>query len=627
MRQLAAAALAFAYAGGALAFAPAPSALPATRGVSLRAAGHSMAPQSRPTVSLGRKGRAALRMAETMEGRHMPQIIQGGMGVQVSSWKLAREVARAGELGIISGTAMDVVLVRWLQDGDPGNLYRNALKHFPDQGMAQRIIDKYFIEGGKPADKPYRGLAMWTLDASQELREACVLGNFCEVWLAKHEDDGSLVMSPKGEGLVGINCLTKIQLPTIESLYGAVLANADYVIMGAGIPMEVPGILDNLAKNADCKLVIDVDGSEDTIHYAHFSPKAFWEKSGKPELAKAELKRPNFLPIVSSVMLAQAMLKRASGAGPTKGIQGFVIEMPTAGGHNAPPRGFRYDAEKKSHSLALNERGEPVYGPKDEVDLVKFKAAVKGLPFWMAGFYARPEKLQEVLAIGGQGVQIGTSFAFAKESGLAPGPKEEVLRQVASGDLSVFTDPVASPTGFPFKVLELEDSLSVKEKYESRPRVCNLGYLRTPYTTDKGTVGYRCASEPIDDWVKKGGAIEATVGRKCLCNGLMANAGLPQISPFKAKDSDSKYVEEILITAGDDVNQCRRYMKEGVYEYAAKDVIDFLLGRFKEEYTSEANLYKNAADAEDPAVREKLLAKAKELEGKIDGVDKQLGVK
>jgi len=563
-----------------------------------------------------------------MEGRHMPQIIQGGMGVQVSSWKLAREVARAGELGIISGTAMDIVLVRWLQDGDPGNLYRNALKHFPDQGMAQRMIDKFFIEGGKPADKPYRGLPMWTLDASQDLREACVLGNFCEVWLAKHEDDGSLVQSPKGEGLVGINCLTKIQLPTIESLYGAVLANADYVIMGAGIPMEVPGILDKLAKNEDCKLVIDVDGSEDTIHYANFSPKAFWEKSGKPELAKEELKRPNFLPIVSSVMLAQAMLKRASGAGPTKGIQGFVIEMPTAGGHNAPPRGFKYDAEKKSHSLALNERGEPVYGPKDEVDLVKFKNAVKGLPFWMAGFYARPEKLQEVLAIGGQGVQIGTSFAFAKESGLAPGPKEEVLKQVASGDLSVFTDPVASPTGFPFKVLELDDSLSAKENYEARPRVCNLGYLRTPYTTEKGTVGYRCASEPVDDWVKKGGSVEATVGRKCLCNGLMANAGLPQISPFKAKDSDSKkYVEEILITAGDDVNQCRRYMKEGVYEYGAKDVIDFLLGRFKEEYTSEANLYKNAADAEDPAVREKLLAKAKELEGKIDGVDKQLGVK
>jgi response regulator of citrate/malate metabolism len=102
---------------------------------------------------------------------------------------------------------------------------------------------------------------------------------------------------------------------------------------------------------------------------------------------------------------------------------------------------------------------------------------------------------------------------------------------------------------------------------------------------------------------------------------------LPQISPFKVEGEDNKYVEEILITAGDDVNQCRKYMKEGVYEYGAKDVIDYLLGRFKEEYTAEANLYKNAADAEDPAVREELMAKAKDLKEKIDGVDKQLGVK
>ena len=101
--------------------------------------------------------------------------------VQVSSWKLARELARAGELGIISGTAMDVVVLRWLQDGDPGGLYRKALAAFPDQGMAQRFIDKYYIEGGKAADKPYAPLQMWQLDASQALREACVLGNFCEV--------------------------------------------------------------------------------------------------------------------------------------------------------------------------------------------------------------------------------------------------------------------------------------------------------------------------------------------------------------------------------------------------------------------------------------------------------------
>ena len=105
-------------------------------------------------------------------------------------------------------------------------------------------------------------------------------------------------------------------------------------------------------------------------------------------------------------LYAQAMLKRASGAGPTKGIQGFVIEFPTAGGHNAPPRGYKYDADKKSSVGTMNERGEPVYGAKDEVDLAKFKKAVKGLPFYLAGFYGRPDKLQDVLAIGGAGIQV-----------------------------------------------------------------------------------------------------------------------------------------------------------------------------------------------------------------------------
>ena len=63
--------------------------------------------------------------------------------------------------------------------------------------------------------------------------------------------------------------------------------------------------------------------------------------------------------------------------------------------------------------------------------------------------------------------------------------------------------------------------------------MCNLGYLRTGYLKGDGTVGYRCAAEPVKDWVRKGGEVEATVGRKCLCNGLMADAGVPQLSPFK----------------------------------------------------------------------------------------------
>jgi nitronate monooxygenase len=548
----------------------------------------------------------------------VPKIIQGGMGVQVSSWTLAREVNRAGELGVISGTAMETVVIRWFQLGDPNGTYRRALAAFPDQGMVKRFTDKYFIEGGKDPKKPFRNPAMWTIVPNGELEEATIMGNFAEVWLAKHEDDGTLIVG----GGVGINCLTKIQLPTIQNLYGAMIAEADYVLMGAGIPMEVPGILDNLAEHKDCKLAIDVDDSPEVV-YTHFKPADFWKRAKNDSVMKAPLPRPSFLPIVSSVTLAQAMLKRATGAGPTKGIQGFVIELPTAGGHNAPPRGFRYDAAAKSHKLSLNDKGEPMYGEKDEVDLVKFKSAVKGLPFYLAGFYARPEKLQEVLAMGGAGIQVGTSFAFSKESGLLPSVKEEVLRQVQQGDLTIFTDPVASPTGFPFKVLELEDSLSVKSKYEERPRVCNLGYLRTAFYKE-GKIGYRCASEPIHEYLKKDGDIAATEGRKCLCNGLMANAGMPQISPFKKEGAEEKYVEETLITAGDDINQVRRYLKDGATEYSAMDVINYLLGRFKEEYNNELNLYKDADKAEDPAVRKDLLEKKDDLENKISDVDKQL---
>lgn len=600
-------------------------------------------PHSSPLVSHGRlasclKGRQSFvspslrscresSLRVSMAAASQPKIIQGGMGVQVSSWNLAREVSRSGELGVVSGTALDTVLCRWMQLGDPKGLYRRALSNFPDQLMVKRFMDKYYIEGGKDPSKSFKALPMWTLDYNQDLTEACVMGNFAEVWLAKHEDDDTPTKSER-LGYVGINCLTKIQLPTVASLYGAMLADVDYVLMGAGIPMEVPGILDKLAKQQDTKLAIDVDYKDGPAWFP-FSPKEFWTKAGRPDLATKQLKRPNFMPIVSSVMLAQAMLKRATGEGPTRGIQGFIVEMPTAGGHNAPPRGFKYDPAKKSHTLSLNERGEPIYGEKDEVDLIKFRDATKGLPFYLAGYYARPEKLQEILAIGGAGIQVGTSFAFSQESGLDPIAKQAVLKAVQKGDLSVFTDPVASPTGFPFKVLELEGSVSTPEGYKARPRVCNLGYLRTPYVRpEDGRTAYRCASEPIQDYIKKGGDISATEGRKCLCNGLMANAGMPQVSPYKKVGSDEKYIENWLITTGDDINQIRRFIKDsgdGSLAYQAKDVVSYLLGRFKEELQSERNLYNDADKAEDPAVRQRLLEKRSDIDGKIKDVSQQLG--
>ncbi len=46
------------------------------------------------------------------ERRRLPLIIQGGLGVAVSNWRLARAVSALGQLGVVSGTAIDQVVVR-----------------------------------------------------------------------------------------------------------------------------------------------------------------------------------------------------------------------------------------------------------------------------------------------------------------------------------------------------------------------------------------------------------------------------------------------------------------------------------------------------------------------------------
>ena len=84
-----------------------------------------------------------------------PTIIQGGMGIAVSSWQLAQQVAIAGELGVISGTAIDSVVARRLQAGDLSGDIRRAMSHFPNQKTIAEVMDRFYVEGGRATDKPY----------------------------------------------------------------------------------------------------------------------------------------------------------------------------------------------------------------------------------------------------------------------------------------------------------------------------------------------------------------------------------------------------------------------------------------------------------------------------------------
>jgi len=471
-----------------------------------------------------------------------PKIIQGGMGVGVSNWRLAQAVSKLGQLGVVSGTALDSVFVRRLADGDQGGHMRRGLDAFPFQEMAKRIWQEYFVYGGKAAGTPYKALPLHQKRDSRKLVELCMVSNFVEVLLAREGH----------ENPVGINFLEKVQIPHLASIYGAMLAGVGYVLMGAGIPLHIPGVLEAFAAHQQAEYRLAVTGAAQA-QFAHMDTLMRLNPAEYAEGPLPVLRRPRFLAIVSSNTLAATMLRRANGR-----VDGFVVESPTAGGHNAPPRG----------KLQLSASGEPVYGERDRVNVEELRAL--GVPFWLAGGYGNAAKLREALDQGAAGVQVGTAFAFSRESGMRPDLKTRLIQQAIAGTGEVFTDPLASPTGFPFKVAHLAGTTSEPDVYEARIRTCDLGYLREPYATGEGEIGYRCSAEPVDNYVAKGGKVEETVGRKCLCNTLMANIGHAQT---RRDGSD----EPALITVGDDLNTVAQFIAPGRESYSAADVVERLL--------------------------------------------------
>ncbi len=469
-----------------------------------------------------------------MSAAALPLIIQGGMGIAVSNWKLASAVAAAGHLGVVSGTALDSVFVRRLQDGDPSGAIRRALASFPKKEVAAEILNRYFRPEGRAPNEPYTALPMYRQAVSKFREQVTIAANYVEVWLAKEGHQGK----------VGINLLTKVQMPTLASLYGAMLAGVDVVLMGAGIPREIPGALDALAVQAPASLKLDVDGQ--------VAGQAFTLSFDPAEhgMTDVPLKRPDFYAIVSSHALATNLSRKATGK-----VDGFIIEGATAGGHNAPPRG----------ALTLNERGEPIYGERDQVDLAAMREL--GVPFWLAGSFGTRSGLREALSHGAAGIQVGTAFAYADESGFTAEVKRQVLTDVVQGSTDIFTDPRASPTGFPFKVIRTP---SIAQQDDTRERCCDLGYLRTAARRDDGRLVYRCSAAPLKEYTNAGGTEEDTVGRRCLCNGLMAVIGLGQVR-------EGGIVEAPMITSGDSVTQLAD-VAQGRTSYTAADVLHYLLG-------------------------------------------------
>jgi len=462
----------------------------------------------------------------------MIKVISGGMGVYISNPFLTRILSMNGILGTVSGVAADKMMSRILQNGDPGEHFRRALAHFPLQAAVKQVFDEYFVPGGIPKGTQYKSTPATTLKPSILAINLLVCANFAFIWLAKEGH----------ENPVSINYLEKMQLPLIFSIFGAMLAGVDCISIGAGIALQVPSVIDSFSKWEEANYRISVEGGENVSIETSLNPKLYF--NSKP----FELKRPKFLPIVSSDFLASLFLRKNR-----EGVDGFVVEGPTAGGHNAPPRG----------KMVLDQKGEPIYGVRDEVNFAKMRNL--GLPFWLGGSCASPKALKKALGVGANGIQVGSIFALCEESGMDLKIKREIRKLGFRGELQVKTDVNASPTGFPFKVADLKGTLSEDVVYRSRKRICDLAGLSIPYLLPNGSIQFLCPAERIADYIRKGGKLENTQGSRCICNGLTATAGLGNLG------------EPPIVTLGDDVSFLPHLMKEECSSYTAKEAIDYLV--------------------------------------------------
>ncbi|MGD1008107.1 MAG: nitronate monooxygenase [Ignavibacteriaceae bacterium] len=455
------------------------------------------------------------------------------MGVYISTPFLANACSRAGALGTVSCVTAERILARVLQSGDPHGHYRRALEHFPFPEIAERIIKTYFVADGIPADYKFKKLPAFSMQSRRDLIELTVAASFSFVWLAKEGHSGP----------ISVNYLEKIQIPHIYHITGAMLAGVDFVTMGAGITLQIPGVLDAIASRGIPSYRVIVEGSKNGTETISFNPSTFF-KTKFPEL-----KRPEFLPIVSTDVLASLMAKRL----PANSIQGFVVEKPTAGGHNAPPR----------KNGVFDETGQPVYGQKDEVSFKNL--ASLSIPFWVGGSLASPEGLAEAQALGAVGIQAGSIFALCDNSGMKSSYRNEMRRLGYCDKLVIRTDSKASPTGFPFKVVQLNGTQSDSTIYNERKRVCDLSALLVPYKRSDNKIGFRCSSEPINDYLRKGGKLEDAKEARCLCNGLFSAAGFGNPNELP------------IFTMGDDVSFLSHLMRDENDSYWAVDAIKYLL--------------------------------------------------
>src|SRR3989344_9291329 len=120
----------------------------------------------------------------------------------------------------------------------------------------------------------------YNLHPRSSLIELTVAASFVFVWLAKEGHAGP----------VSVNYLEKIQIPHVYHLTGAMLAGVDFVTMGAGITLQIPGVLDTLSKGGSPNYNVFIEGSKNGTEKISFVPQEFFGEK------LPDMNRPGFFP-------------------------------------------------------------------------------------------------------------------------------------------------------------------------------------------------------------------------------------------------------------------------------------------------------------------------------------------
>ncbi len=248
-------------------------------------------------------------------------------------------------------------------------------------------------------------------------------------------------------GFAGINIMCALVRDYEDSVRGALDAGADAIISGAGLPLSLPVI----------------QPARDTA----------------------------LIPIVSSGRALELICRKWERLGARP--DAVVVEGPLAGGH----LGFRIEqvdlAENRLESL-LPE--------------VKEMARRFGdFPVIAAGGIYTHEDITRFLALGADGVQMGTRFLATEESSASDAYKNAVVRSTED-DIIVAHDP-GSPCGLPFRVIK-QSPMYVSALARARKPRCDKGYVLLKDSEGKFT---RCPAK------------ESNEHHFCICNGLLSSAG------------------------------------------------------------------------------------------------------